>query len=103
MGVGPGGTDVEHNENEQVGSGDNTPIDFDTTPRPAQPLQSQVMRAAHAQQAQAQLKENYFFKQKTAYEIKECDWSSDVCSSDLVAHRLEEAAFARMGAAVGQR
>ena len=25
----------------------------------------------------------YFFKQKTAYEIKECDWSSDVCSSDL--------------------
>ena len=25
----------------------------------------------------------YFFKQKTAYEIKECDWSSDMCSSDL--------------------
>src|ERR1051326_175511 len=25
-----------------------------------------------------------FFKQKTAYEIKECDWSSDVCSSDLL-------------------
>src|ERR1051326_4659646 len=24
-----------------------------------------------------------FFKQKTAYEIKGCDWSSDVCSSDL--------------------
>eukprot|EP01046_Picozoa_sp_COSAG06_P117943 COSAG06_NODE_65057_length_258_cov_0.547170_1_plen_46_part_01 len=23
-----------------------------------------------------------FFKQKTAYEISECDWSSDVCSSD---------------------
>ena len=23
-------------------------------------------------------------KQKTAYEISECDWSSDVCSSDLV-------------------
>ena len=22
-------------------------------------------------------------KQKTAYEIKRCDWSSDVCSSDL--------------------
>ena len=21
--------------------------------------------------------------QKTAYEVKECDWSSDVCSSDL--------------------
>ena len=27
----------------------------------------------------------FFFKQKTAYEIKECDWSSDVCSSDLYA------------------
>ena len=26
----------------------------------------------------------FFFKQKTAYEIKECDWSSDVCSSDLL-------------------
>ena len=25
----------------------------------------------------------FFFKQKTAYEIRNCDWSSDVCSSDL--------------------
>ena len=25
-----------------------------------------------------------FFKQKTAYEVYQCDWSSDVCSSDLV-------------------
>src|ERR1051326_9494397 len=25
----------------------------------------------------------FFFKQKTAYEIKECDLNSDVCSSDL--------------------
>src|ERR1044072_8408599 len=24
-----------------------------------------------------------FFNQKTAYEIYQCDWSSDVCSSDL--------------------
>ena len=23
-------------------------------------------------------------KQKTAYEIVDCDWSSDVCSSDLI-------------------
>eukprot|EP01043_Picozoa_sp_COSAG02_P078778 COSAG02_NODE_17906_length_972_cov_1.162658_1_plen_50_part_10 len=23
-----------------------------------------------------------FFKQKTAYVFSECDWSSDVCSSD---------------------
>src|SRR3546814_3270963 len=26
-----------------------------------------------------------FFKQKTAYEMRISDWSSDVCSSDLVA------------------
>src|SRR6056300_613475 len=25
----------------------------------------------------------FFFKQKTAYEMSECDWSSDVYSSDL--------------------
>src|SRR6056300_1909576 len=25
----------------------------------------------------------FFFKQMTAYEISECDWSSDVCSSDF--------------------
>ena len=30
----------------------------------------------------------FFFKQKTAYEIKECDWSSDVCSSDLIKYYL---------------
>src|ERR1051325_974788 len=27
---------------------------------------------------------SFFFKQKTAYEITYGDWSSDVCSSDLV-------------------
>src|SRR5216117_1126319 len=26
----------------------------------------------------------FFFKQKTAYEIRKGDWSSDVCSSDLI-------------------
>src|SRR3546814_4059184 len=25
----------------------------------------------------------FFFKQNTAYEMRICDWSSDVCSSDL--------------------
>src|SRR3546814_6766598 len=34
----------------------------------------------------------FFFKQKTAYEMRISDWSSDVCSSDL----LE-----KLGAAVG--
>src|SRR3546814_4637229 len=29
----------------------------------------------------------FFFKQKTAYEMRISDWSSDVCSSDLYRHR----------------
>src|SRR3546814_1119976 len=29
----------------------------------------------------------FFFKQKTAYEMRISDWSSDVCSSDLAAER----------------
>src|SRR3546814_12187930 len=31
----------------------------------------------------------FFFKQKTAYEMRISDWSSDVCSSDL-AHQARE-------------
>src|SRR3546814_15269785 len=34
-----------------------------------------------------------FFKQKTAYEMRISDWSSDVCSSDLLAVRLLESAI----------
>src|SRR3546814_6380230 len=30
----------------------------------------------------------FFFKQKTAYELRISDWSSDVCSSDLIAENL---------------
>src|SRR3546814_9180958 len=33
----------------------------------------------------------FFFKQKTAYEMRISDWSSDVCSSDL--HEPGEPAF----------
>ena len=29
-------------------------------------------------------KRMFVFKQKTEYEVSECDWSADVCSSDLV-------------------
>src|SRR3546814_11455131 len=36
----------------------------------------------------------FFFKQKTAYEMRISDWSSDVCSSDLSGQR---------GAHLGQR
>src|SRR3546814_5947784 len=31
----------------------------------------------------------FFFKQKTAYEMRISDWSSDVCSSDLSTSPLE--------------
>src|SRR3546814_2799036 len=33
----------------------------------------------------------FFFKQKTAYEMRISDWSSDVCSSDLNATTKEQA------------
>src|SRR3546814_8625193 len=33
----------------------------------------------------------FFFKQKTAYEMRISDWSSDVCSSDLGEDRLRPA------------
>src|SRR3546814_4754309 len=32
----------------------------------------------------------FFFKQKTAYEMRISDWSSDVCSSDLPTSALSE-------------
>src|SRR3546814_15212010 len=35
----------------------------------------------------------FFFKQKTAYEMRISDWSSDVCSSDLLAVDDPEAIF----------
>src|SRR3546814_10643005 len=40
----------------------------------------------------------FFFKQKTAYEMRISDWSSDVCSSDLV-----EAAGDRRPQRIGHR
>src|SRR3546814_9465232 len=41
-----------------------------------------------------------FCKQKTAYEMRISDWSSDVCSSDLqVLHQEEKARIARVLAA----
>src|SRR3546814_10530919 len=32
----------------------------------------------------------FFFKQKTAYEMRISDWSSDVCSSDLIQRAVQE-------------
>src|SRR3546814_7590362 len=34
----------------------------------------------------------FFFKQKTAYEMRISDWSSDVCSSDLATEKEEGSA-----------
>src|SRR3546814_7972264 len=52
----------------------------------------------------------FFFKQKTAYEMRISDWSSDVCSSDLIQatggqsyHALEQATGAMMGAAAQEK
>src|SRR3546814_9890689 len=36
-----------------------------------------------------------YFKQKTAYEMRISDWSSDVCSSDLAGNLLEGVLRAR--------
>src|SRR3546814_4130102 len=38
----------------------------------------------------------FFFKQKTAYEMRISDWSSDVCSSDLVPARRQSACADRL-------
>src|SRR3546814_6115893 len=35
----------------------------------------------------------FFFKQKTAYEMRISDWSSDVCSSDLNCNSLHTNAY----------
>src|SRR3546814_7352938 len=37
----------------------------------------------------------FFFKQKTAYEMRISDWSSDVCSSDLVIYETNIAVAGR--------
>src|SRR3546814_3044845 len=43
----------------------------------------------------------FFFKQKTAYEMRISDWSSDVCSSDLLrAQLMSTAAWAQTAPAV---
>src|SRR3546814_1049414 len=35
----------------------------------------------------------FLFKQKTAYEMRISDWSSDVCSSDLIRFKMRLAAW----------
>src|SRR3546814_6033434 len=40
----------------------------------------------------------FFFKQKTAYEMRISDWSSDVCSSDLIERAGGRASTAKVEA-----
>src|SRR3546814_8531212 len=44
----------------------------------------------------------FFFKQKTAYEMRISDWSSDVCSSDLAAVDLMDQATQHNGSLAEQ-
>src|SRR3546814_11509170 len=43
----------------------------------------------------------FFFKQKTAYEMRISDWSSDVCSSDLCVGLRESGALRRRPSRAG--
>src|SRR3546814_7355541 len=43
-----------------------------------------------------------FFKQKTSYEMRISDWSSDVCSSDLINERGQELVRGRGSAITGE-
>src|SRR3546814_6648012 len=42
----------------------------------------------------------FFFKQKTAYEMRISDWSSDVCSSDLAIELLRQVRIPRPETAI---
>src|SRR3546814_18009994 len=43
----------------------------------------------------------FFFKQKTAYELRISDWSSDVCSSDLVLRTIGNRLYRNRAAMAG--
>src|SRR3546814_2520587 len=45
----------------------------------------------------------FFFKQKTAYEMRISDWSSDVCSSDLVLPDVVDLLHREVGIRLGMR
>src|ERR1043165_2141612 len=59
---------------------DRTTIDMTTCTQYAEDAGDNLMRTFHAVWDAFVV---FFFKQKTAYEIRPRDWSSDVCSSDL--------------------
>ena len=48
-------------------------------------MEDEALRIGELVQSEGRfIRDIFFFKQKTAYEIYQCDWSSDVCSSDLI-------------------
>src|SRR3546814_599809 len=47
-----------------------------------------MVRCSCASIAKCRMDSFCFFKQKTAYEMRISDWSSDVCSSDLASENL---------------
>src|SRR3546814_2783432 len=47
--------------------------------------------------------EVFFFKQKTAYEVRISDWSSDVCSSDLPGSKRDQGRRRAEDGAVARR
>src|SRR3546814_8431651 len=44
----------------------------------------------------------FFFKQKTAYDMRISDWSSDVCASDLVTVNRESALSITLGQGIAR-
>jgi tetratricopeptide (TPR) repeat protein len=68
--IGADGKELDKVEGVQVGSGDNTPLDFDLKARQTQALQSQGMTAAQAQAAQAQMKEKQAAAMKEGETVK---------------------------------
>src|SRR3546814_9130231 len=42
----------------------------------------------------------FFFKQKTAYEMRISDWSSDVCSSDLIWTQTAQSSLSRISRSI---
>src|SRR3546814_20257612 len=45
----------------------------------------------------------FFFKQKTAYEMRISDWSSDVCSSDLASEEFDKIVTLYIAARAGEK
>ncbi len=68
--IGADGKEIDKVDGVAVGSGDNTPVDFDVKARQTQVLQQQGMTAEQAKQAQAQMKEKQAAAAKEGETVK---------------------------------